>query len=44
MFYRRFGFEVIETLGWDERQAPPRWDYLRWGLLNIYVMEWRCHS
>jgi hypothetical protein len=44
MFYARFGFDVVQALGWDERQAPPHWDYLRWGRPSIYVMEWRCHS
>jgi hypothetical protein len=44
MFYGRFGFEVIQTLGWDESQAPLQWDYLRWGRPNVYVMEWGCRS
>lgn len=41
IFYGEFGFEVAQTLGWDESQAPLRWDYLTWGRPNIYVMERR---
>lgn len=40
-FYEDIGFEEVESLGWDDRLAPPGWDYERDNRPMVYVMEFR---
>lgn len=37
--YESVGFEVVETLEWNDDFAPIGWDYATRGRPNIYVME-----
>jgi hypothetical protein len=38
-FYKKFGFEVTETLQWDDQYAPSNWDYDKHGRPSVYMME-----
>lgn len=41
LLYERVGFRVVETLPWDDRYSPARWDYDLFGRPNVYVMEFQ---
>jgi hypothetical protein len=38
-FYKGKGFEVTQTLTWDDQYAPKGWDYEKRGRPNIYYMK-----
>jgi hypothetical protein len=37
--YAGHGFEVADTLKWDDKYAPKNWNYEKFGRPDIYLME-----
>lgn len=37
--YKTVGFRVVDQIPWDDKYAPPNWNYDRFGTPDIYIME-----
>ena len=40
-YYKQFGFREYKRIPWEDKYAPPNWDYKKFGKPDIIFMELR---